>query len=163
MEAMMLIVSEGHWLAVHVRWTEDMLLALFPDARTGTILAEVRSFFQAFQKALGKTYFELNRTNLLVQRKDSICRALAIVTWHGSLGSLWTLTMKLPRQLLKWRTFAPTGEGNSYQVIPEWLKTFLCEKGVSKEKVEQRIGKALKAISLSQTIGQSLAQAQSSH
>ena len=82
MEEMMLFVSEGHWFAAHVRWTEDMLLVLFPDARTGMISTEVRSFFQAFQKALGKTYLELNHTNL-VQRKDSICGALAIVhiTW----------------------------------------------------------------------------------
>ena len=87
MEEMMLFVSEGHWFAAHVRWTEDMLLVLFPDARTGMISAEVRSFFQAFQKALGKTYLELNRTNL-VDRKDSDsdCGALAIVHMAWLLG-----------------------------------------------------------------------------
>ena len=110
---------------------------------------------------------ELNRANL-VDRKDSDsdCGALAIVHMAWLLAIIVDADHESTQawyQLLKWRTFAPTGEGNSCQVIPEWLKTFLCEKGVSKEKVEQRIGKALKAISLSQTIGQSLAQAQSSH
>ena len=70
--------------------------------------------------------------------------------WFPTCSKLVQKFRKAWYQLLKWRTFAPTGEGNSYQVIPEWLKTFLCEKGVSKEKVEQRIGKALKAISLQQ-------------
>ena len=142
----------NHWQVLHLRWSEKELFVVVADAREAMMTRILEQFLAPFLLALGLEKLTISKDNLLLQKPDKICGALALVHAAYLLGLMATANYEEVSDWylsLRWRDGQPfRAQGSEADEVSNWLLGFLPDKGVPPQRLQGRVKEAMQSLPL---------------
>ena len=150
-EAIGLMWDDHHWVLMHAQWHPEELHVTYYDGFYDIPSTDMEAFVDLLALATGQSKTRITYTKVITQTGGSHCGTVALLhlghvlglevecteehamRWHESLLPIWLQHDPSPSLTLSWTL---TGRGPEENKVT--LTRLLTEKGVPKEKAEER-------------------------